>query len=139
MTKKKLDMEFTGAKVALFLGEALLVIQRDDKPGIPFPNHWDFPGGGRESGETPIACVLRETAEEVGLYLQADDLFWSRQYDQSWFFVARRPPGDVGLIRFGDEGQGWQLMRPRDFLTNPLAIPHFRHRLQDYLFEENKL
>ena len=32
------------------------------------------------------------------------------------------------MLSFGDEGQGWQLMRPRDFLSNPLAIPHFRHR-----------
>jgi 8-oxo-dGTP pyrophosphatase MutT (NUDIX family) len=29
--------------------------------------HWDFPKGLIESGETPLAAALRETAEETGL------------------------------------------------------------------------
>ncbi|WP_299664058.1 NUDIX hydrolase [uncultured Ruegeria sp.] len=128
-------MDFTGAKTALFLGDKLLVILRDEKVDIPFPGHFDFPGGGREKGETPIDCALRETVEEVGLRLSKSDLVWSRQYDQSWFFVAQRPAQDVRLIRFGDEGQGWRLMHPRDYLANPLAIPNFLARLKDYLPE----
>ena len=128
-------MDFTGAKTALFLGDKLLVILRDEKVDIPFPGHFDFPGGGREKGETPIDCALRETVEEVGLRLSKSDLVWSRQYDQSWFFVAQRPAQDVRLIRFGDEGQGWRLMHPRDYLANPLAIPNFVARLKDYLSE----
>ena len=31
----------------------LLVYLREDKPEIPFPNHWDFFGGHLEEGETP--------------------------------------------------------------------------------------
>jgi 8-oxo-dGTP pyrophosphatase MutT (NUDIX family) len=31
----------------------LLVYLRDDKPDIPFPDHWDFFGGHVEAGETP--------------------------------------------------------------------------------------
>ena len=70
-------MEFSGAKLALFLGQELLVILRDDRPDIPYPGHWDLPGGGREGDETPQACVLRETQEEVGLKLTENDLGWS--------------------------------------------------------------
>ncbi len=33
-------------------GEFLLYL-RDNKPGIPFPNHWDLIGGHVEEGETP--------------------------------------------------------------------------------------
>ncbi len=130
-------MEFTGAKTAVFLGGDLLVIERDQKPDIPFPGYLDFPGGGREPGETPIECALRETLEEVGLQLSASDLIWSRQYGQNWFFVTRRPSADVKLIRFGDEGQGWKLISPLDYLSHPLAIPNFVTRLQDYLSEAN--
>ena len=46
-------MSFIGAKLALFIGADLLTILRDDRPDIPFPGHWDFPGGGREGGESP--------------------------------------------------------------------------------------
>lgn len=128
-------MQFTGAKVALFLGSDLLVIQTDDKKDIPFPGHFDFPGGGREGAETPLQCVKRETLEEVGLHLGDADFAWSRKYGQNWFFAARRPPGDVDLIKFGDEGQGWFLMSPESYLANALAVPNFVLRLRDYLAE----
>ena len=45
------DTGFVGAKLALFLGEELLVIRRDDRPDIPWPDFLDFPGGGREGDE----------------------------------------------------------------------------------------
>ena len=47
-----MNMPFRGAKLALFVGDDLAVILRDDIPHIPFPNCWDFPGGGREGDET---------------------------------------------------------------------------------------
>ena len=58
-----LNMAFEGAKIALYLGDRLVVIQRDDRPDIPFPGFWDLPGGGREAGETPFECVRRECGE----------------------------------------------------------------------------
>lgn len=128
-------MAFSGAKLALFLGGGLLVIQRDDRPDIPFAGHWDFPGGGREGTESPTECVLRETFEEVGLQLRAADLIWSRQYGHSWFFAARRPVGDAQRVRFGDEGQGWRLMTPNAYIRHPMAIPSFADRLGDFLCE----
>ena len=37
--------DFTGCKIALFCGDKLLVILRDDKENIPWPNMWELPGG----------------------------------------------------------------------------------------------
>jgi 8-oxo-dGTP diphosphatase len=49
------------AQVLLFDRDGrLLIYLRDDKPGIPFPSHWDFFGGHLESGETPEEALLRE-------------------------------------------------------------------------------
>lgn len=129
--------DFSGAKLAVFLGRNLLVILRDDKPEIPYPGHWDLPGGGREGGESPVACALRETREEVGLVLQPENLVWSRAYRQPhglvWFYAAPLPAAAAGDIRFGDEGQGWALMAPQDYCAHPLAVPPFASRLREYL------
>ncbi|MCD9146887.1 NUDIX hydrolase [Pseudophaeobacter flagellatus] len=130
-------MSFSGAKLALFLGADLLVIKRDDRPDIPYPGYWDLPGGGREGDETPQACALRETYEEVRLSLVASDLTWSNSYRRPrglvWFFVSHQPAELQQQVRLGDEGQCWQLMRPQAYCDHPLAVPHFAGQLRDYL------
>lgn len=132
-------MTFSGAKLALFIGADLLVIRRDDDPTIPYPGHWDLPGGGREEAESPEQCALRETREEVGLIVPPEQLSWSRSYlrprGKVWFFAAHLPEAAAGLVRLGDEGQGWSLMAPEVYCEHPLAIPHFVDQLRIYLRE----
>ena len=53
----------------------LLIYLRDDKPKIPFPNHWDFFGGHVEAGETPAQAMVREVKEELGVDLLDWKLF----------------------------------------------------------------
>lgn len=125
----------TGAKLALFLGNRLLVIQRDDIPTIPYPGLWDLPGGGREAGESPQDCVLRETREEVGLMLAPSDLSWKRQYGPNWFFAAHLPAALMSQIVFGDEGQCWRMMRAQDFVDSNAAVAILQDRVRDYLKE----
>jgi 8-oxo-dGTP diphosphatase len=58
------------AQVLLFdRDRKLLIYLRDDKPDIPFPNHWDFFGGHVEEDETPEHALLREVKEELGFDL----------------------------------------------------------------------
>ena len=45
----------------------LLIYLRDDKPEIPFPNHWDLFGGHVEEGETPEIALVRELKEELNV------------------------------------------------------------------------
>ncbi|MFK7753410.1 MAG: NUDIX hydrolase [Sedimentitalea sp.] len=133
-------MTFSGAKLALFLGTHLLVIQRDDRPDIPYPGHWDLPGGGREGGETPAQCALRETDEEVGLRLSEKDLVWANRYTRPrgivWFFAAHLDHDVQKQIKFGDEGQRWALMEPSVYCRDPLAVPHFVDQLQLYMDQD---
>ena len=126
--------KFDGAKVALFLGARLIVIRRDDRPDIPFPGTWDFPGGGREGCETPFQTVARETREEVGLHLTPSDVVWQTRCERPrqrpvWFFVARLPVAAAARVVFGDEGQGWGLADPDEVLAWPDVAGDLQRRL----------
>jgi 8-oxo-dGTP diphosphatase len=50
-------------------GKFLLYL-RDNKPGIPFPDHWDLIGGHLEEGETPEEALVREVKEELDIDLK---------------------------------------------------------------------
>lgn len=130
-------MGFDGAKLALYLGEKLAVILRDDTPGLLFADHWDLPGGGREGAETPLACALRECREELGIAVPEQAVVWQGSFDEAgrtkWFFVARMPAQAEAEIVFGDEGQRWRLMEEEEFLNHPRAVPAFQDRLRVYL------
>ncbi|RJE79303.1 NUDIX hydrolase [Paracoccus sp. JM45] len=123
--------DFNGAKLLLTCGADMLVYLRDDKPDIPFPAHWDLPGGGREGQETPIKCALRELDEEFSLHLPPESLrghaFPSLQMPQmmSWLFTGRITDADIAAIRFGEEGQEWCMMPIAAYLAHPRRIPHF--------------
>lgn len=59
-------------------GELLLYL-RDNKPTIPFPDHWDLIGGHVEEGETPEQALVREVKEELGIDLK--DYKFFREYE----------------------------------------------------------
>ncbi|EEB86354.1 NUDIX hydrolase [Roseobacter sp. GAI101] len=130
-------MDFEGAKIALYLGDQLVVILRDDIDGLPFPGFWDLPGGGREGVETPQACVQRECFEELALDLTDMVFDWGRSFETGgvvhWFFVGHLPASFADEIVFGDEGQKWALMTDQRFITHAKAVPMFQDRLRLYL------
>lgn len=132
--------DFTGCKIALFCEDRILTILRDDKSNIPYPNTWELPGGGREGDESPFECVAREVYEELGIHLTGDCLLWSKVYPsmlfegkESVFLVGKLRKEQYDKIVFGDEGQGYQLMKVEEFLTSSEVIPQLQDRLKDYL------
>ena len=57
-----------GAGIILLNSEnKVLLILRDNKTSIPYPNMWDIPGGQIEEGETPEEAIRREMMEELGI------------------------------------------------------------------------
>lgn len=130
-----------GAKIAL-LGSSgrVLTHLRDDFAHLPWPGHWDFPGGAREGEETAETCALRELREEYGLSLPAARLIWRRDYPSTHvpggvaaFFGGIVTEAEIAAIVFGDEGQRWEMMRVGDFLAHDRAVPYLRDRLGDFL------
>lgn len=57
----------------------LLLYKRDNKPGIPFPGHWDLIGGHVEEGETPEEALVREVKEELDIDLEEYKFY--REYE----------------------------------------------------------
>jgi 8-oxo-dGTP diphosphatase len=133
---------FAGAKAAILIGDRLLVTQRDNRADIPYPDLWDLPGGGRDGLETPEETLFREVWEEVGLVLDPDAIIWRRVFPSEnanglpgWFFVVRLAAEAEADIVFGDEGQGWALEDPMDFISRTNAVPFLQQRLKVWLSE----
>jgi 8-oxo-dGTP diphosphatase len=134
------EADFHGAKVAVFIGDHILVYRRDNKPYIPFPDMLDLPGGGRENGESGAECVARETFEEFGIRIAINEFEhvqtypnWRGAGEAALFFVCRLSPRILDDIVFGDEGQDWQVMPVAEFLASDRAVPHLQLRLQEFL------
>ncbi len=132
--------DFRGAKIALLKGDEVLVIQRDDKPGLPNAGLWDFPGGGREGTETPLECVAREVREELSIDLNQESVIWQKTYPAmddpgatAYFMVAPIDDNIILSIVFGDEGQGWKMMKIVNFMSDPTVIEALKTRLKDFL------
>ena len=135
-------MDFQGCKIALICGDKVLTILRDDKDDIPCPNMWELPGGGREGNESPFECAAREVYEELGIHLDEDCLLWSKIYPsvifkdkQSVFMVGQLRQEQFDNITFGDEGQGYKLVRLEEFLASDWVVPQLQERVRDYVEE----
>ena len=133
-------MEFNGVKTALFIGDNLLVIQRDNIPDLRYPGMWDFVGGGREKNESPVECAQREISEELGIKIADKQFIWEKIYpsadfpgQNAVFLVAKTAESHAAEIVFGDEGQGWKLVSIDEFLVEENAVPFLAPRLNDYL------
>ena len=132
--------DFTGCKIALFCGDKLLTILRDDKENIPWPNMWELPGGGREGDESPFECAAREVFEELGIRLTKDCLLWRKVYPsvlfegkESVFLVGKLAQEQFDKIVFGDEGQSYKLMSIDEFLDSDKVVPQLQDRVRDYI------
>lgn len=123
------DQDVFGAKVAVICDSRLIAYQRDDFSEIPNPNQWDLPGGERESGETALECVLRETEEEFGIVVPEPAFCHAARFEkfqphriEGVFFVAEVAPDLIDQIVFGDEGQRWRMMHIWEFITHGNAV-----------------
>lgn len=114
-------------------GQVLLLL-RDNKSTIVFPNHWTLIGGKVAEGETPETAAHRELADETGL--KADLSFWKRYDRQHPLFIVDQHiytgkvnvSGEELVLR---EGQALQFFKPEQ--TRYLKIGYgFKALLDEY-------
>ena len=133
-------MNFIGVEATLLMDDKLLLIQRDNKPGLRFAGLWDFPGGGRENDKSPFECATREVREELNIKLYPGAVVWQKTYPamnnptlHAYFMVIKLSGNDVTSIKFGNEGQGWKFMSIDDFMQSDEVVAPLKGRLSDYL------
>jgi 8-oxo-dGTP diphosphatase len=109
----------------------VLLILRDDIPSIPFPNHWDLPGGHLMPGESPETCVRREMIEEMELELGEIHLFKEYNWDDLHEFIFWKEielaPAKIEL----HEGQKAAYFALEEINTMRLAF-HYSEVLREY-------
>lgn len=109
-------------------GEVLVLRRSDDE--VHRPGTLDLPGGGVDTGETPLEAIIREAREEIGLHEDTYELHC--QFDRSYpstnlgrvvtkrFFVGRITT-QPSAIRLSHEHSEHVWMRPE---TASAAMGH---------------
>jgi 8-oxo-dGTP pyrophosphatase MutT (NUDIX family) len=122
---------------------AIILMQRDDKPGITNPGMITGFGGHAEEGEDPIDTAYREIREETNLEPQKEDLKFFKQYrktkevhGEDWdaYYFILHNVDDTKLETY--EGQGFVIARDlNEALRFNLSVL-MRQVVQDF-FSEN--
>lgn len=103
----------SGTKGIVAYKDKILLILRDDKPEIPFPNTWEYVGGGKEESETFEEAGLREVEEEIGIKPKDYTFLGLDNYSgrQSGRFIVILSDDEYNNIRFGKEGQKYEFFK----------------------------
>lgn|GEM_PF-636691 len=132
------NVVFNGVKGLVFIGEKVLVFQRDQ--GVEFPMQIDLPGGGRENEESPFETFKREVKEEFNLEVREKDVQYAKRYpsvlfkDQfAYFIVVRSNSFKEQDIIWGKEGIDYFLLDPKEFVDLKNGVQRQQKRVADYL------
>ncbi|MFF2658177.1 NUDIX domain-containing protein [Kitasatospora sp. NPDC058032] len=126
------DDDFEG--VLVFVTDAagrLLMHQREDRPGLPWPGFWTPVGGWREADESAEETATREVREEAGIEITRlrtlPDPHDGLGLPLTRVLHAVRD-GDESDLRLGDEGLDVRMV-PLDDVLGLKVPPYLRHYL----------
>ena len=133
------NRNFHGVKGMVYLGDKILVYRRDGNTDS-FPFHIDLPGGGKEDAESPFDTFKRELKEEFGINISKEDINYSKQYmsimdpnKESYFVVTRPLNLKISEIVFGNEGLGFLLIPPDEYVNLNDGIKRQQDKVAEYL------
>ena len=116
----------------------ILLFLRDDKPGLPYRNMWDIPGGHVEDGETPEQCIVREMKEEMDLTLNSFELFSVMEFDDRIEYTFwKKANFDIEKIKL-HEGQQLKWFTESEAKNTELAYG-FNEIVDDFFFKKPRL
>lgn len=108
------DIERIAVAAGILVDERGKVLLTERIGDSPFAGLWEFPGGKIAAGESAVAAMCRELAEELGIRVQRSDPFMNVRHDYAdrsvalEFFLVTQWLGDpVGL-----DGQALQWRKP---------------------------
>lgn len=114
--------------------------QRDTKPGLRFAGLWDFFGGGREDGESPVECLARELREELEIDIAPEQVTFSKVFPamhdpsiDAYFMVVELTHYQVKNFHFESEGVSCKFVTAEEFLGDNGVVPGLKPRLTNYL------
>ena len=112
----------------------ILLLLRDDKPDIPYPNMWDIPGGHVDDGEAPEQCIVREMKEEMDLNLEEFELFSIMEFvDRIEYTFWKKANLDIEKINL-HEGQ--QIKWFTEFEANNKKLAYGFNEIVDDFFKK---
>lgn len=105
----------------------ILMVLRDNKPGLSDSNVWTFPGGTMEIGENFMETLKRELKEEinivpsniehVGLIINGE----TRSRHET--YVCQLTAEEAGNVKLGNEGQDLKFFAYDEMVS----LPHARY------------
>ena len=109
----------------------ILLLLRDDTPGIPYPNMWDIPGGHVNKNETPEQCIIREMKEEMDLDIEEFAPFSVIEFaDRTEYTFWVKADLDIAKIKL-TEGQRLRWFTENEAKTTKLAYG-FNQIVEDF-------
>jgi len=117
----------SAAKAIIFRDDGcVLMQQRDELPGLPFPGYWTFFGGLIEEGESPEIALERELTEELGCVpgcIMPSLFEWTWNSDwastQNYYFPVRYDNLSEQLTLTEGQAMGW--FTPEELVSMPLT------------------
>ncbi len=93
--------------VGVLVDDAGNVLIQQRRPGTPRAGQWEFPGGKLEPGESAVAALARELAEELGIRVDHAEFLAvvTHDYDHARVWLDTYMVRDFSGEAVGREGQ----------------------------------